>query len=74
MLKRLLSALPELMSAYATTVGMVIGVDAFADFLTLRWVQIFAVSGTLVGVLGRSPIVSVIKRVVEGGDKPASGE
>ena len=76
MLKRLLSRLPELCSAYAGTVGLIMGADVFANFLTLPVLQGLAISGSLIGILGRSPIVKVIKDIVYGedGGKPASGE
>lgn len=75
MFRRLLSALPELCSAYAGTVGLVMGADVFADFLILPLLQGLAISGTLIGILGRSPIVKVIKDIVcgEDGGKPANG-
>lgn len=73
MLKRLVSQLPELLLAYAVTVGSVVTVDVFADFLTLKWVQIFAVSGTAAGILGKSPIFKVLKNIVCGDDDGQKG-
>ena len=62
-LKRLVNMAPELLSTYALTVGSIVSIDVFADFLNLQWVQIFAVSGTVAGVLGRSPIFATLKKL-----------
>ncbi len=69
MLKRAIAIMPELLSAYAVTVGSVVTADVFADFLNLQWLQIFAVSGTAAGILGRSPIFGVLKKLADG-DQP----
>lgn len=68
MFKRIVSLAPELLTTYAVTVGSVVTADVFADFLSLKWVQIFAVSGTVAGILGRSPIFATLRKFANGED------
>jgi hypothetical protein len=67
--KRIIAVAPELLTTYAVTVGSVVTADVFADFLSLKWVQIFAVSGTVAGILGRSPIFATLKKLADGTDE-----